>query len=105
MGEREGKQRASGWSSYPHSSARRQLVRQRRAGGMATVNVRSVATEEDDDDVFLNNPLAKKKSITTWSSSSLVNLIEALNHFYKFYKNSCGLSISSRSSTKIGAAK
>ena len=42
---------------------------------------------EEEEDVFLKNSLAPFSLIANWSSSSLVNLIEALKHFYKFNKN------------------
>ena len=63
-----------------------------------------VATVEEEDDAFAKTSPGTIFLFTKGSISSLVNLIEALNHFYKFCKNSGGLSISTRSSTKIGVA-
>ena len=72
-----------------------------RHGGMVAVKPLSPQGRR----TFAKTPLTILKVIANWSSSRLVNLIEALTHFYKFHKNLCSLPITCRSSTKVGVAK
>ena len=51
---------------------------------------------------FTENPLASKILIAKRSPSNFSDLIGAFRHFLKFHKNSGGLPITPRGSTKIG---
>ena len=55
-----------------------------RQGGMGAG---PVATVEEEDDAFAKTSPGTIFLFTKGSISSLVNLVEALNHFYKFNKN------------------
>ena len=89
----------------------------REQGGMATVVVRrgragahllgrySDELQRKKNGDFAFSPLDPLKVIATMSSSLLRIKFEHLNIFIKFWKNSCNLPMTCRSSTKIGVAK
>ena len=87
--------RRSGGLLIPMGS--RDGAAQVRGGGMAP----HCGDSEEGDALFAITPLAPILLITEKSRGSLVDLIEALNHFYKIHKNSCGLPLFFRSSTKV----
>ena len=83
-------------------------ARGRRAGGRhgsTTALAPCRACCGDSDGNFPKTPLDPFFLFAKRSSSILVNLIEALKHFYKMCKNSYGLQMTFRCSTKIGNAK
>ena len=105
MRERE-EERAARRAPYrPRGRGARQRGAGDRHGEAASMATVGSLWRQEGADIFLKNPLALLKLIANWSSSPLVQLNDALNHFYKFGENSQRLPITCSTSTKIGLAK
>ena len=68
------------------------------------VAAQGIPCGDREEGSFIENPLPSLNLLRICPVSTLVNLIEALNYFYKFGENSQGLPIIFSTTTKIVAA-